>query len=216
MSGEASDGARLVAFEGVDGAGKSTVLESLRVALLDRGKDVFVIGGHSWADPASARVLIAMREQRAEVAPPLVAEAYRRDKEGWGHYVERALAAGMSVMSDRYALGDVVYLHCLYDLPVARLVERYRRLRIARPHRTVLVKVPPDLAYERVLARGRTLRFYEHRDFLRRAAATFDELLTIEDLAPDALVFDNAEPLTEARVEALADELFGAVTAPRA
>jgi dTMP kinase len=100
---------RLVAFEGVEGAGKSTQLELLRRALEGRGREV-VITREPGGTPAGERVRTLLLDPAAELHPRTEALLFAAAR---AELVERvirpALARDAVVLCDRYLDSSLAY-----------------------------------------------------------------------------------------------------------
>ena len=99
---------RLIAFEGIDGCGKSTQVERLARALRGEGRDVVVT-----AEPTNGSWGRRIREM-ARSGKPVDAEEELRwffadRREHVAQVVAPALAAGRLVLTDRYYLSTVAY-----------------------------------------------------------------------------------------------------------
>ena len=205
----AQDNALFVAFEGVDGAGKSVAIDYLRNRLLTLEHTAFVIGGHSWADPGSARVIIDMREERTPIDLRQLAEAMRRDKEGWRRYIDTCLRSGISVLADRYILSDLVLLQALFDLHPRKVFESYTQSKIVHPSTVVWLHVEPAVAFDRIVARGRSRRFYETPELIHRMAESYHEVTTmLADRLPSLVVIGNNDPNWKDRMDELASTVW--------
>ncbi|MEK6975515.1 MAG: dTMP kinase [Candidatus Thermoplasmatota archaeon] len=162
---------RLIAFEGIDGSGKSSTLERVARALAKEGRDVVPtreetatergewvrksIAGH-W-DPLTTTFLFLA--DRAE---------HVREMKGW-------LAAGKTVLCDRYLHSTYAYqgLTLQGHVPDPRkfltgLHEGWCPL----PDKVLLFKADPARCFERVRKRGQATN-YEKVQFLEQVQAAY-------------------------------------------
>ncbi len=192
-----------VTFEGLDGSGKSTQAELLRVRLEADGVDVVptrepggtelgegvrelvLHGGHvgPWAE---ALLYVAARAQ-------LVDEVVRP-----------ALERGASVICDRYLDSSVAYQGVARGLGLDRMLE----LNLAAigglvPDRTFLLELDPSEVASRIQRHHDRLE-REGDDFRERAAAGYRELA--ERFPERIIVLDATRPADE-----LAKEVYGAL-----
>jgi dTMP kinase len=103
------DPGRLIAFEGVEGAGKSTQLELLRQALERRSKEV-VVTREPGGTPAGERVRALLLDPQLELDPRAEALLFAAAR---AELVERvirpALERGAVVLCDRYLDSSLAY-----------------------------------------------------------------------------------------------------------
>jgi dTMP kinase len=192
-----------VTFEGLDGSGKSTQAELLRVRLEADGVDVVstrepggtelgegvrnlvLHGGHvgAWAE---ALLYVAARAQ-------LVDEVIRP-----------ALERGASVICDRYVDSSVAYQGAGRELGVDRILD----LNLAAvggllPDRTYLLELDPDQVPSRIQRHFDRLE-REGDDFRARTAAGYREIAA--RFPERVVVLDATRPADE-----LAEEVYGAL-----
>jgi dTMP kinase len=192
-----------VTFEGLDGSGKSTQAELLRVRLEADGVDVVstrepggtelgegvrnlvLHGGHvgAWAE---ALLYVAARAQ-------LVDEVIRP-----------ALDRGASVICDRYVDSSVAYQGAGRELGVDRILD----LNLAAvggllPDRTYLLELDPDQVPSRIQRHFDRLE-REGDDFRARTAAGYREIAA--RFPERVVVLDATRPADE-----LAEEVYGAL-----
>ena len=192
-----------VTFEGLDGSGKSTQAELLRVRLEvdgvdvvstrepggtelgERLRDLVLHGGHvgAWAE---ALIYVAARAQ-------LVDEVIRP-----------ALDRGASVICDRYLDSSVAYQGVARGLGLDRMLE----LNLAAigglvPDRTYLLDLDPRQVASRIRRHHDRLE-REGDDFRERAAAGYRELA--QRFPERIVVLDATRPVDE-----LAEEVYGSL-----
>jgi len=199
---------RFIAFEGPEGAGKSSQVGRLVARLRSLGLDPLVTrepGG----TPAGARIRDTLLDPELELEPLAEVLLYAADRHQ--HVRDRiapALGAGRLVISDRYAGATVAYQgygRCL-DLEFVHALNG-RATEGVRPDVTLLFDIPPEIGLARVAGRGAPdrleradLAFHERvrNGFLAQAAADASWLVLDADMAPDeleALVWRRLEPL---------------------
>jgi dTMP kinase len=151
----------LLAFEGCDGAGKTTIRLGVRDELLKRGITSMAVGMHSWLRPAGSRVIVNAREHRQVHTVDDIREAYFADRSCHiGHTVVPALRTSW-VIADRYFYSDAVYQEVLYGIPAEHTLARHREAGTHLPDVLVHIDLDSHEAYNRVIKRGRTTRHYE-------------------------------------------------------
>lgn len=145
---------RFITFEGIDGSGKST--QSRRFADLLRGQGVDVIlsrepGGSAGAEQIRELVLTGDPDRWSAETELLLFTAARRDH--LEKTIEPALAAGRTVICDRFADSTRVYQGATRGDLRAK-VDALHSLMIRRePDLTIIIDMDPGIALERGLAR---------------------------------------------------------------
>ena len=168
------NGGRLIAFEGLDGSGKSTQLELLAAHLRATGCDV-VTTREPTEFPSGQRIREMARS--GELLEP--EEELRWFVEDRRVHVDQVirpeLRADRIVLTDRYYLSTVAYQG-------ARGLDSEKILGDSEaefpiPDLVLLLEIDPQIAFERVHARGSEIEgVFEQRAFLSRVASVFDAL----------------------------------------
>ena len=180
-----------VAFEGGDGAGKSTQVHLLVAALERAGRDVLVTrqpGGTELG--ARIRDLVLHGDH---VSPRAEALLYAADK---AQHVETvvapALAAGRVVVTDRYVDSSIAYQGAGRDLG-ADAVARIQDWAVGgvRPDLTILLDVSPEdgrarrgETHDRLEAEGDAFHAAVRAHFLVLAAADPERYLVVDGALP--------------------------------
>jgi dTMP kinase len=168
-----------ITFEGIEAAGKSTLIAALNDDLRARGENVLVtrepggtpLGLHIrqiWDDPASSI---------DPLAEALLMSADRAQHVGT--VISPALRAGMTVLCDRYFDATIAYQGFGRGLDIEMLLE-LSLLATSRvtPDLTLLLDIPPELSLARVRARGGADRIdLEDLSFHARVHAGYKELV---------------------------------------
>ena len=165
---------RLIAFEGVDGSGKSTQIRLLAEALGAAGRDV--VETREPTEGAFGRRIRAMARSGERVAPLEEQRWFVEDRREHVHVViEPALAAGRIVLTDRYTLSTAAYQGARGLDPARLLAEGEAEFPL--PDLALVLEVPPEVGLARVAARGRPREpAFEDADYLAQVAAAFRTL----------------------------------------
>jgi dTMP kinase len=189
---------RLITVEGVDGAGKTTLVDALAGALRARGREVAVLREPGGVE-LSERIRELVKDPALHVHPRAEALLYAAARAQLvAEQLEPRLAAGDWVLLDRFVDSSLAYQGAGRDLGV----EPIRRLNAFAtggllPDRTVLLRIDPAAG----LARAAGRRAGEDADRLEREALAFFAAIAAayDDLAaaePDrfAVVDAGGEP----------------------
>ena len=166
--------AKLIAFDGLDGSGKTTQLARLALRLRAAGCDVL-----ETREPTDGRWGRRIREMARSGDRPEAAEELRWFLEDRAEHVEReiepALTAGRTVLTDRYTLATVAYQGAR-GLDWRELLAE-AEARFPLPDLVVLVEVEPRVAMARVVARGAPVEpAFEELGFQEQVAEIFAAL----------------------------------------
>jgi dTMP kinase len=170
-----------VTFEGIDGAGKSTHIEALAVALRQQGKQVVLTrepGGTPLAEKLRG---LALNEAMDPLTEALLMFAARRDH--LQQVIEPALARGDAVLCDRFTDATFAYQGAGrgFDLQVLATLERWVQSVDAlpapilrQPDVTVWFDLDPAIAAQR-LAGARLPDKFESQpqEFFARVASGY-------------------------------------------
>ena len=163
-----------VTFEGIDGAGKTTVSRLVAESLRAKGHRV-----HLTTEPTKSWLGDAVRRAYDDDVGA-VAESFLFLADRAAHLTEiRAhLQKRELVLCDRYADSTYAYqgarLEGLMNDPI-RFLQRASEPWALRPDVTILLRIPAELARKRIEGRPRLIRF-EDLAFLKKVAANYDRL----------------------------------------
>ena len=163
---------RLIAFEGLDGCGKTTQIARLAESLQKAGHDPVVT-----SEPTHGEYGRRIRAMAHEGAPTVAPEEELRwfvedRREHVARCIAPALAAGRPVLTDRYFLSTVAYQGA-NGLDAARILAQ-SETEFPIPDLVLLLELDVETALARVHARGaRVEGAFEARDRLERVARIF-------------------------------------------
>ena len=202
----------LIAFEGGEGAGKSSQIRMLAERLQAEGREV-VVTHEPGATPLGAGIRELLLHRPGAVSPRAEALLFAADRaQHVDAVIVPALRAGKIVITDRYVDSSLAYQGAGRELTVD---EVFRLSRWAtqglRPDLTVLLDVPAQVGLARASGRGEADRLErESIEFHERVRRGFRVLAEAEPRRY-AVIDATAEPRTLAGIVRLAvDPVLGA------
>ncbi|MCC8537196.1 dTMP kinase [Xanthomonas axonopodis pv. poinsettiicola] len=171
MTIELKPGGLLIAIEGIDGAGKTTLARSLATTLQQAGARVVLS-----KEPTNGPWGTQLRQSAAtgRLSADQEADLLIRDRhEHVETLIAPALARGDIVILDRYFPSMVAYQGAA-GLPLDALLER--NAFAPRPDVLLLLDLPPPTGLARIRARGDAPNHFETQDNLERCRAIFNGL----------------------------------------
>jgi dTMP kinase len=196
---------RLITIEGLDGAGKSTLAETLAVEIGERGWAVELLREPGGVD-TSERIRALVKDPALAVAPSTEALLYAAARAQLVHErLEPLLAQGIIVLLDRFVDSSLAYQGAGRALGVeeVRAINRFATGPL-EPDRTLLLRISPAAGrlrqQDRAVEPDRLER--EGEDFFAAIAAAYDELARAE---PERIrTIDAAQPPQDVLRDALA------------
>jgi dTMP kinase len=168
------NGGRLIAFEGIDGCGKSTQIELLAARLRAAGCDI--VTTREPTDFPSGQRIREMARSGEELEPKEELRWFVEDRRAHvDEVIKPALRADRIVLTDRYYLSTVAYQG-------ARGLDHEQILADSEdefpiPDLVLLLEIDPQIAFQRVHSRGSEIEgVFEQHAFLSQVASVFDAL----------------------------------------
>jgi dTMP kinase len=174
---------KLITIEGIDGAGKTTLAQSLLTALSERGIDATLLrepGGVR----AAERIRELVQDPEAQIGPRAEALLYAAARAQLvEEAVEPLLAAGRLVLLDRFVDSSLAYQGAGRDLGVhaVRAINEFGTGGLV-PDRTLLLQVTTGVGRTRSRGRTEPLDRLERQpdEFFDRIATAYTELAASE------------------------------------
>ncbi|EQD40139.1 Thymidylate kinase, partial [mine drainage metagenome] len=160
----------LLALEGIDGAGKSTLAAAL--VRLARRHGVRAVGRREPNDPELGRRAQAAGRRDAWIG----AVYFTVDRAQARPALERALATHDLVVSDRSFYSTLAYQGSALGPRGRRRIEALSRCATVPPDRVILLDLPARAAVDRLGRRGTARGPLERRRTLERVAAAYRDL----------------------------------------
>jgi dTMP kinase len=161
----------LIAFEGIDGTGKSSQIRLLASTLEQAGHQVVIT--REPTDGPYGKKIRALFTSRAGITPAEELELFMADRrEHVREVVEPALRAGRIVLTDRYYLSTAAYQGAAGQDPEAIMAAN--EIFAPVPDLVLLLTLSPAQSIHRIKAlRGEALNAFEQEETLTRVAAIF-------------------------------------------
>jgi dTMP kinase len=162
----------LIAFEGIDGAGKTTQAGLLEAALGPLGLDIV-----RTKEPTNGAWGRRVRESAStgRLSPDEELHAFLEDRrEHVAQLLRPGLAAGQVIIIDRYYFSTAAYQGARGRDPAELL--RINEAFAPAPDLLVLLEVTPKLGIARIAQRGDTGNLFEREEDLAKSAAIFGGL----------------------------------------
>jgi dTMP kinase len=157
----------LIVVEGIDGAGKTTLVQGLARHWRREGWPV-----RTFREPTrAARARAARAEARSD--PWAAALAFTEGRRRQRPRVFRALRAGSLVLLDRSYLSTLAYNGSALPPRRRRQLAEMQRSATVLPDRVLFLHLPVRAALARLERRATSREVYERAAVLRRAAATY-------------------------------------------
>lgn len=193
----------LIAFEGLDGSGKSTQAARLVAVLREAGHEVVLT--REPTDGPHGRRIREMARAGGAVAPEEELRCFVADRrEHVARLIRPSLEAGAIVVTDRYFLSTVAYQGAR-GLDPARLLDESER-EFPLPSLALLLEISPSAGLARVGTRhGDSEPLFEDEVFLSRVAAVFASLerpylVRVDGAAPEETVHRRILALVRERL----------------
>ncbi len=193
----------LITVEGLDGAGKTTLIAGLAQALEERGAPVLVLREPGGVE-VSERIRELLADPALEIDPRAEALLYAAARAQLvAEELRPLLEAGTTVLLDRFVDSSLAYQGGGRGLGV----EEIRALNDfacqgLRPDRTLLLRIDPAEGLARISGRPADRLEREALEFFTAVAETYDALTAAE---PDRIaVIDASQPPDRVLADAIA------------
>lgn len=182
----------LIAIEGIDGAGKTTIVKFLEDELKKRGYNVV-----TFKEPTESEWGRKIRQafKDRSLKPEKELELFLKDRE-WNvkHNILPALKAGKIVIMDRYYCSTIAYQGARGIDPesIRKLNEKF-----PKPDLVIILDIKPETAIRRIMRRGDKPNKFEDLEYLKRVREIFLSLRN------NVVVVNAERPIEEVKREVL-------------
>lgn len=168
-----------IAFEGIDGCGKSTAARGVSEKLQALGYPCVVTREHQHDRETGRRIADILEDKRPMVEPFELQKLFVIDRlDHVKNVIEPTLAKGKIVLTDRYWFSTLAYGM------LSGALERYIQLHyeimgehFLKPDRTYYLDISPELAMERIKKSRSTTNYFEKIEKLGRIRNNYLELI---------------------------------------
>jgi len=194
---------RLITVEGLDGAGKTTLVAGLTRELAARGRELLVLREPGGVE-LSERIRVLVKDPELSVDPRAEALLYAAARAQLvAEQLVPLLQSGQWVLLDRFVDSSLAYQGAGRGLGV-EAIRSLNELATGglRPDRTLLLRIDPAVGRERIGGRDPDRLEREPPEFFEAVAGAYDELAAAD---PDRIaVIDAAQPPERVLADALA------------
>lgn len=171
-------GSYFLSFEGIEGAGKSTQIQSVVAELEKRGMRVLVLrepGG----TPFGERLRQAILNMNTELHPLAEAHLFASSRAQLLHEVvmKELSIAGTVIICDRYIDSTLAYQGIARDLGVATVLELHRAFPLCLvPHLTFYIRINVETSHSRQKIRNAAKDYFERQgdNFYKKLVEGYD------------------------------------------
>jgi dTMP kinase len=198
-----------IAFEGIDGSGKSTQVKRLAERLEKAGHKVFIT-----VEPTNSPIGTIIRNvftgkfeaDHRVIAGLFVADRLNhllgRDDDG----ILKKLEEGYTVITDRYYFSSYAYQGA--HMPLDWVIEAHSlSAGLLRPDLNIFIDIPPEISMERIRAGRNSTELYETIDNLIAVRSKYFEAFEKQKHVEKIFITDGNRPAEE-----VAGEVWQAVT----
>lgn len=156
----------LIAIEGIDGAGKTSIANELVKFLKNLGYDTILL-----KEPSNSIYAQKIKSAKERLPPEEELELFLRDREiDAVKNIIPALQSGKVVVMDRYYYSNIAYQSArgLDADEIRKLNEKIA----PKPDLVILLDVSPETALERIKPRGK-LTLFEGKEYLEKVRENF-------------------------------------------
>jgi dTMP kinase len=194
---------RLITVEGLDGAGKTTLVAGLTRELAARGRELLVLREPGGVE-LSERIRVLVKDPELSVDPRAEALLYAAARAQLvAEQLVPLLESGQWVLLDRFVDSSLAYQGAGRGLGV-EAIRSLNELATGglRPDRTLLLRIDPAEGRARIGGRDPDRLEREPPEFFEAVAGAYDELAAAD---PDRIaVIDAAQPPERVLADALA------------
>jgi len=165
----------LIAFEGIDGAGKTSQAKLLCKALTRDGYNVLYLKEPT-DGPYGSRIRALAQEGRDEISPREEFRLFLDDRrQDVAENIKPALEKGSIVVVDRYFYSSIAYQGALGLDP--EFINRENRKIALCPDLVIYLSIPAEEAPARIeKIRGDSSNLFERLDYLKKVKSIFDAM----------------------------------------
>lgn len=195
---------KFIAFEGIDGSGKSTQAKLLNAYLLEQQKEVlFTFEPTNNKIGSILRNILTGKETAAEEVIAGLFVADRLDHILNKEYgMKPALENGKWVICDRYYFSSYAYNGVQTDMEWV-MQANAMSAKLCKPDVHFFIDVPPEVCMQRVLANRNQIDLYENIDNLIKVRNKFFEAFDLSRDQENIIIIDGNRDPQEVHAEVL-------------
>ena len=197
---------RLIAIEGGDGSGKTSIRKLLFKELSELGRVPISISGSCWLDLDSTETITKAKYFKQAFSQSEIMNAYIMERLTQEEVLFTPNLKYRDVLTDRYVISDVVYNKLHFGIDYETSITAFKEKRFFEPDLIIFMDTPPEVAVQRLIDRGNTIHHWESLEKQKKVYEGYKSIIQENELGfrCPLHVVDNTRPLTEVEQEVLA------------
>ena len=187
-----------IAFEGIDGSGKSTQILNLKTYMESLGRKVYTT-----CEPSAGPVGLLLRQflsGRIEGDTRMIASLFAADR--LDHITNKTdgmldkLNSGVDIISDRYCFSS--YAYNSVDMPFDWVVSvNAESMRLVKPDAVIFIDIDVDTALERISKNRFSSELFEKRERLEQVRANYFKAFEMFKDEINICIIDGSRSVSE-------------------
>lgn len=200
-----------IAFEGIDGSGKSTQVKLLAEALTQLGHKVYTT--HEPTSGPIGKMIRDIFNHRLEGSQHTIAALFAADR--LEHIVNQTdgilnkMSDGYTVITDRYYFSSYAYHSVHVDMDWVIELNR-EAAKLLRPDITIYIDIAPEVSMERIQKNRGSVEMYETLDNQKKVHALYERAIQMQQGKEKVARISGNQS-----VEAIAHEVLNAINVIR-
>jgi len=198
---------RFIAFEGIDGCGKSTQIQLLKKRLVEAGHRVYVTNEPT--DSPIGSVIRNIFKGRIQADHKTIAGLFVADRldhlQNSNNGILQKLEEGYTVLCDRYYLSSYAYQGAHVDMHWVIEANRLS-VELLRPDLNIYIDITPEISMQRLHSNRSDIEIFENLENLKKVYTAYQKAFDLVNQQEKIVRINGNQTL-----EMVADEVWEAI-----
>ena len=186
-----------IAFEGIDGSGKSTQVKKLAAYLEEQGHKVY--STFEPTDSPIGQIIRSIFNHQMEGDQRVIAALFVADR--LHHILDssngmlKKYNEGYIVITDRYYLSSYVY-HSIHDIELDWIIQaNSMSANLLKPDLNIFVNIEPEISMQRIVISRENVEMYENLNNLKKVQKRYYEVIEKLKTRENIRVIEGNQPV---------------------